>query len=94
MEVCVGIYLLQHPNGGAGIGIHKTEGGVYLASTDWVGGINQSQYTKYFAVALRDAPMHDNYDGPKHKAHRIEFRCIGNTDYHLRFDDLGRPSTT
>lgn len=47
-----------------------------------------SRESKYLAVSLRDSPAHSSYDGPSEKAQRIEFRCIGNSDYHLRFDDL------
>lgn len=43
---------------------------------------------KYLAVSLRDSPVHDGYEGDEQTAQRIEFRCIGNTDYHLRFDEL------
>lgn len=43
---------------------------------------------KYLAVSLRSSPTHESYDGPAEDAQRIEFRCLGNTDYHLRFDEL------
>lgn len=38
---------------------------------------------KYYAVALRENPANEN-----EKNHRIEFRFIGNKDYHLREKDL------
>lgn len=43
---------------------------------------------KYLAVSLRGNPTHSNYDGPEENNQRVEFRCVGNADYHLRFNDL------
>ncbi len=43
---------------------------------------------KYLAVSLRHSPQHDGYAGDEQENQRIEFRCLGNTDYHLRFDEL------
>lgn len=44
--------------------------------------------SKYFVVALRNSPVHEDFEGEDKKNERIEFRGIGNKDYHLRFDDL------
>ncbi len=43
---------------------------------------------KYLAVSLRHSPTHESYGGDEVENQRIEFRCLGNTDYHLRFDEL------
>lgn len=53
-----------------------------------IGQDRESRESKYLAVSLRDSPTHDGYAGEDRKAERIEFRCIGNTDYHLRWSDL------
>jgi hypothetical protein len=45
---------------------------------------------KYLSVALRDSPEHGSYDGPTLKNHRVEFRCLGNTDYHRKFKELNK----
>lgn len=43
---------------------------------------------KYLACSLRNSPEHDGYGGEEMEAHRIEFRAIGGSNYHLRLDDL------
>lgn len=52
------------------------------------GDCRAARESKYFSVSLRDSPVHDDYQGEHRANTRIEFRCIGNEDYHLRFDDL------
>lgn len=59
------------------------------AAADRGDNLNQHiKESKYFAVALRDSPAHDDFDGEDAVATRIEFRCIGNESYHLKLDDL------
>lgn len=59
------------------------------AARDRGDNVNQHiKESKYFAVALRDSPAHEDYEGKQDVATRIEFRCIGNESYHLKLDDL------
>lgn len=43
---------------------------------------------KYLSVSLRGSPQHGSYNGPSVKYQRVEFRCLGNKDYHLKFNEL------